>query len=119
MKSEEEWMIQWTNVNQNLIDALVFFSNGNEAFYIKLIWIPEANCLPCLSEQKWLKWKEEKYEEKSNFTTGKELRNWLAYIGNQTKILITHIMLFQMRCESQVQSQLQFRGTTRNSVFGK
>lgn len=25
MKSEEEWMIQWTNVNQNLIDAIVFF----------------------------------------------------------------------------------------------
>lgn len=25
MKSEEEWMIQWTNVNQNLIAALVFF----------------------------------------------------------------------------------------------
>lgn len=25
MKSEKEWMIQWTNVNQNLIAASVFF----------------------------------------------------------------------------------------------
>lgn len=114
MKSEEEWMIQWTNVNQNLIDALVFFKWKWGFLY--QIDLDSRGKLLALSL-----WTEltEIYEKKSNFTTGKELRNWLTYIGNQTKILFTHITLFQMRCESQIQSQLQFRRTTRNSVFFK
>lgn len=114
MKSEEEWMIQWTNVNQNLMDALEFFK-WKWSFLYQIDLDSRGKLLaPSL-------WTEltEMYEKKSNFTTRKELRHWLAYIGNQTKIMIAYIMLFQRRCESQVQSQLQFRGTTRNSVFFK
>lgn len=85
MKSEEEWMIQWTNVNQNLIDALVFFK-WKWGFLYQIDLDSRGKLLALFL------WTEltEMYEKKSNFTTGKELRNWLSYIGNQTKILITH-----------------------------
>lgn len=67
MKSEKEWMIQWTNVNQNLIDALVFFKWKWGFLY--QIDLDSGGKLLALSH-----WTEltEMYEKESNFTTGKD-----------------------------------------------
>lgn len=83
MKSEEEWMIQWTNVNQNLIAILVFFK-WKWVFLYQIDLDSRGKLLALFL------WKE--------LTREKEIRNWSACVENDKEILITCVIFANEVC---------------------